>query len=81
MEPKLVAVVARARNGVIGVGNGLLANLRRPIERARIRSSALTHYAWKESALLFFCRQLSGQQQTHNRPHKSHNPNSISIRE
>jgi dihydrofolate reductase len=38
MEPKLVAVVARARNGVIGVGNGLPWRLSSDLKRYRIRT-------------------------------------------
>jgi dihydrofolate reductase len=38
MEPKLVAVVARARNGVIGVGNGLPWRLPSDLKRYRTRT-------------------------------------------
>ncbi|WP_457797137.1 dihydrofolate reductase [Methylocystis sp. S23] len=38
MEPKLVAVVARARNGVIGVGNGLPWRLSSDLKRYRART-------------------------------------------
>jgi dihydrofolate reductase len=38
MEPKLVAVVARARNGVIGVGNGLPWRLSSDLKRYRTRT-------------------------------------------
>jgi dihydrofolate reductase len=38
MEPKLVAVVARAQNGVIGVGNGLPWRLSSDLKRYRART-------------------------------------------
>ena len=38
MEPKLIAVVARAQNGVIGVGNGLPWRLSSDIKRYRART-------------------------------------------
>jgi dihydrofolate reductase len=38
MDPKLVAVVARARNGVIGVGNGLPWRLSSDLKRYKART-------------------------------------------